>query len=197
MTKPVPVLLMLAKAPVPGQAKTRLCPPATHADAAAIAAASLLDTLDAVAAVPHARVMVAWTGELSAAESAEELRGALGKTQVFEQCEGDLGARIAAAHVEVARRAPGAPVLQIGMDTPQLTAQALAEALAVLMRPDGPDAVLGPACDGGWWAMGLRLPGKAAAVAPVPMSRTDTGELTLAALRAAGLTVELLHPLRD
>ncbi|MGH3885224.1 MAG: hypothetical protein ACRDSZ_01435, partial [Pseudonocardiaceae bacterium] len=47
---PRAALLVLAKAPVPGKVKTRLCPPATPAQAARIAAAALLDTLDAVLA---------------------------------------------------------------------------------------------------------------------------------------------------
>ncbi|MGW5673164.1 glycosyltransferase, partial [Micromonospora sp. NPDC003776] len=46
------VLLVMAKAPVAGAVKTRLCPPATAAQAARIAAAALRDTLDAVAATP-------------------------------------------------------------------------------------------------------------------------------------------------
>jgi hypothetical protein len=44
------------------------------------------------------------------------------------------------------------------------------------------DIVLGPAEDGGWWALGLRDPHSAAALRNVPMSRGDTGARTLAAL---------------
>ena len=65
------VLLVVAKAPVPGLAKTRLCPPATPAQAAEIAAAALLDTLDAVYAVPGALPAVALTGDLGAAVRCE------------------------------------------------------------------------------------------------------------------------------
>jgi hypothetical protein len=191
------VLLVLAKSPVAGLAKTRLCPPASPADAAAIAAAALLDTLDAATAVPGALVMVAWTGELADAECAGELRRSLAGVEVFEQCEGPFGQRIAEAHAEVARRAPGSAVLQIGMDTPQLDAVALTDALIPLRRAEPVDAVLGPALDGGWWALGLRDPRWAAVVADVPMSRPDTGELTRRALLAAGLTVESLPEARD
>ncbi|HTK66780.1 MAG TPA: DUF2064 domain-containing protein [Pseudonocardia sp.] len=197
MSGPPDVLLVLAKSPVAGLAKTRLCPPATPSDAAAIAAAALLDTLDAVGSVPGARVMIAWTGELDRAECADELGRALAGVERFEQCDGPLGRRIAGAHAEVARRAPGAAVLQIGMDTPQLDAAALAAALEPLRRARPVDAVLGPASDGGWWALGLRDPRRAGVIADVPMSRPDTGELTLGALLGAGLGVENLAPLRD
>ena len=41
-------VLVMAKAPVPGRVKTRLCPPLTPDEAAEIAAAALADTLAAV-----------------------------------------------------------------------------------------------------------------------------------------------------
>jgi hypothetical protein len=192
-----PVVLVLAKSPVPGLAKTRLCPPASPSQAAALASAALLDTLDAVRTVPETVPMVAWTGDLAKAVNSEELSHKLDGTVKFRQ-QGDLlGARIAAAHAEVACRAPGSPVLQIGMDTPQLTTRTLADALAVLTGEPGPDAVLGPADDGGWWALGLRDPRAAKLVEEVPMSRADTGDKTLDALRSGGLTVVLLDRLSD
>ena len=199
MSRPAPgaVLLVLAKAPVAGRAKTRLCPSATARGAARIAAAALLDTLDAALAVPDTTTMVAWTGELADAESRAELTRLLDKVTRFDQSGGSLGARIADAHARAAARAPGSAVLQIGMDTPQLDTAAMTEALAVLRAPHGPDAVLGLAEDGGWWALGLRDPSAAALIADVPTSREDTGERTLAALRAAGLTVRALARMRD
>jgi glycosyltransferase A (GT-A) superfamily protein (DUF2064 family) len=83
------------------------------------------------------------------------------------------------------------------MDTPQADAALLAACLAALTARDGPDAVLGPATDGGWWALGLREPRRAALVAEVPTSRGDTGARTLAALRAGGLRVDLVPELTD
>ena len=52
MTAPALALLVLAKAPEPGRVKTRLCPPLVPAEAAGLAAAALLDTLDAVCEAP-------------------------------------------------------------------------------------------------------------------------------------------------
>jgi rSAM/selenodomain-associated transferase 1 len=191
------VLLVLAKSPVPGLAKTRLCPPASPAQAAALAAAALLDTLETVCTVSGAVPMVAWTGDLVDAVNSKDVSQALDRTVQFRQRGDLLGARIAAAHTEVADRAPGAAVLQIGMDTPQVTESGLTAALEILTGEPGPDAVLGPASDGGWWALGLRDPRAATLIEDVPMSRSDTGTRTLAALRSAGLNVVLLEELSD
>ena len=165
-------LLVVAKAPVPGLAKTRLCPPATPDQAARIAAAALLDTLDAVRETPGARPLVALTGELSAAARSEELYDALRDLPVFSQRGNDFADRLANAHTDVARFRPGLPELQIGMDTPQVTPELLAGTAA---RLDTADAVLGPAEDGGWWALGLRCPDAADVLRTVPMSRPNTG----------------------
>ncbi len=191
---PALTVVVMAKAPEPGRVKTRLCPPATPGEAADLAAAALLDTLDAAAAVPGARVVVALTGDVAAAARAAEVRAALDRVVVVAQRGADLGARISAAHVDAAAVAPGVPTLQIGTDTPQLTAPELAGAAD---RLAGVDAVLGPAADGGWWGLGLHDPRAAALVAGVPTSRVDTGRRTLAALRAGRLRVALLHELRD
>lgn len=191
------VLLVVAKAPVPGQAKTRLTPPATPRQAAAIAAVSLLDTLRAVRATPGTSPVVALTGRIDHAVRADELRAELAGMTVLAQRGDSFAARLAAAHADAAAALPGRPVLQIGMDTPQVTTELLAGCADALHRPGGPDAVLGPATDGGWWALGVVDARHAALLHGVPMSRPDTGARTLAALRAAGLRVELLPELTD
>jgi uncharacterized protein len=193
------VVLVVAKAPVPGQAKTRLAASVGDRDAADIAAAALLDTLDAVRGVAGGRTVVALAGRVAAAARAPELVAALRGVATPAQRGPDLGHRIAAAHRAVAGLLPGRPVLQLGMDTPQVEPALLTEAAAPL-RDRGPghlDCVVGPAADGGWWALGLRDPRDAAVIADVPTSRADTGERTVRALRAAGLRVGLLPELTD
>lgn len=188
------VLLVVAKAPVPGQVKTRLCPPATPERAAAVAAAALLDTLSAVRAVPWTLPVLAWAGDLDAAVRADELRAALDGWRLVPQRGTGLAARLANAHADVAALAPGRPVVQIGMDTPQAGSAVLA---AAVRRLGTVDALLGPATDGGWWALGLADPRHAAALREVPMSTPSTGRLTRAALERRGLSVEELPTLTD
>jgi hypothetical protein len=187
-------LLVVAKAPVPGLAKTRLTPPATPRQAAAIASAALLDTLAAVRATPGAVPVVAMTGDLRKAHDEAELRAALALLTVVPQRGDDFADRLANAHADAGRHCPGLPIVQIGMDTPQVTAELLAGTAALLERQD---VVLGPAEDGGWWALGLRDPRHADALRGVPMSRCDTGARTLEALTRRGRTATTTTVLSD
>lgn len=173
-------VLVMAKAPVPGRVKTRLCPPCTPAEAAAVAEAALADTLAAVAACGADRRLVA-------------LDGAPGPWlppgfEVIPQADGPFDRRLAAAWARA-----GGPGVQIGMDTPQVTPALLDGALATLARSG---AALGPAADGGWWAVALRCPDPRAFLG-VPMSTAATGRLQLARLRGLGLDVAVLPELVD
>ncbi|WP_139984053.1 TIGR04282 family arsenosugar biosynthesis glycosyltransferase [Nocardioides litoris] len=183
--------LVVAKAPVAGLAKTRLAAGVGEQAAADLAAAALLDTLDAAG---HAvRRVVAMTGDLDSAERSAELRGALAGWTVVPQRGDGFDERLAAAHLDAARVAPG-PVVQVGMDTPQVTPALLDEVAAGLLRHD---AVLGPADDGGWWVLALRDPAAADCLRGVPMSTDGTYDATRAALVAAGLDVGAAVELSD
>jgi uncharacterized protein len=186
-------LLVVAKAPVPGRAKTRLAATVGDRVAAEIAAAALLDTLDAVANTPVAARVVALTGELDAAAGAAEIRRRLASFTVIGQRGNDFGDRLANAHADAAT-VVGQPVLQIGMDTPQVTAELLHDCGRRLVESPG---VLGLAPDGGWWALGVHSPALAECLRDVPMSQPDTGALTLKALRSNGVDVALLGELAD
>lgn len=195
-TLPV-TLLVVAKAPVPGQVKTRLTTALSPTEAAGVAAASLLDTLEAVLAAPVAHRVVALTGHLDHAVRAAEVRELLARCVVVPQRGDGLGERLAAAHADAAAAAdPGVPVLQVGMDTPQAGSGLLEQACRALLEP-GTDAVLGAAEDGGWWALGVRDPQLAAGLVDVPMSHPETGSATRESLLRAGARVADLPVLRD
>jgi glycosyltransferase A (GT-A) superfamily protein (DUF2064 family) len=186
-------LLVMAKAPVAGFVKTRLTPPLTPREAARVAAAALLDTLESVLRSNVIHRVVALTGELADAESRHELARALGEFDVMPQRGTGFGARLANAHADAARL--GLPVLQIGMDTPQIGPAVLNTAARRLAA--GAEALLGPAEDGGWWALGLPDPQAARVLAEVPMSTDRTGLLTREALRQCGNRVRLLPVFGD
>ncbi len=184
-------VLVVAKAPEPGRVKTRLAAAIGDKVAADIAAAALLDTLDAVAAAPVTARAVALTGDLDSAADSAEIRRRLKSFTVFRQRGDAFADRLANAHVDAA---DGYPVLQIGMDTPQVTAELLADCARLLLQIP---AVLGLAFDGGWWVLGIRTPTAAECLRAVPMSQPDTGELTLKALRDNGIDVTLVQRLGD
>lgn len=175
-------LIVIAKQPVAGRCKTRLCPPLTLAQAAAVAEAALADTLAAVAATTAVRRLLVLDGRPGCWLPSG--------FDVVPQRDGGLDLRLAAAF-----EAAGGPALLVGMDTPQLT-PALLRAGAAALLADGCDAVLGPALDGGYWAIGLRRPRREAFVG-VPMST----ELTCASqgrrLDELGLRWRTLERLRD
>ncbi|GAA4880675.1 hypothetical protein GCM10023235_71170 [Kitasatospora terrestris] len=191
LAAPPPVLLVIAKAPVPGRVKTRLTPPCTPRQAADLAEAALTDTLRTLATVPAACRLLVLDGE-----PGDWLPPGW---QVVPQTGGGLDERLAAAFTEAARLRPGAPALLVGMDTPQLTAATLAEPLAAARR-SGADAWYGPATDGGFWALGLARPtGELARrlLLGVPMSTPHTGAALLERLASAGLSVRHLPSLTD
>jgi glycosyltransferase A (GT-A) superfamily protein (DUF2064 family) len=175
-------VLVVAKAPVAGHSKTRLCPPCTAQEAADIAEAALADTLDAVAACGASRRVVALDGQ----------PGPWLPTgfDVIPQVPGSLAERLAAAWMSV-----GGPGLQIGMDTPQITPELLDACLTTLDSPHV-DAVLGPACDGGWWSIGMHVP-SLRVFADIPTSQRDTGARQWRRLQELELKAELLPRLRD
>ncbi|MGH7357334.1 MAG: TIGR04282 family arsenosugar biosynthesis glycosyltransferase [Acidimicrobiia bacterium] len=175
-----PTVVVIAKAPVAGRVKTRLCPPCTPPEAAGLAEAALRDTLATVAEIPDVRRVVALDGDpgpwLPAGFAVVPQRGV------------GLAARLAAAVVDV-----GGPVLVIGSDTPQLTPGVGAAALRTL-RESG--SVLGAALDGGYWAIGLPA-GDPRVFAGVPMSTARTGAVQRARLVELGYRPAALPTLRD
>jgi uncharacterized protein len=176
-----PALLVIAKAPVAGRVKTRLTPPCTPAQAAALAGAALADTLAAAALAGRAarRVLVldgepdGWVPD--------------GFAVVPQRGDG-LAARLAAAFEDA-----GGPAFLVGMDTPQVTPELLDAGLGALDRAD---AAFGAALDGGYWGIGLRRPDPEA-FRDVPMSEQNTGAVQCARLAELGLSTAMLPPLRD
>ncbi|MDQ6658770.1 MAG: DUF2064 domain-containing protein [Actinomycetota bacterium] len=186
-------ILIVAKSPVPGQAKTRLGPELTPHQCAALAAAALLDSLDVALAVTEARVVVALTGSLHDAPAGRQIAASLRHCTVIGQRGSTFGERLAHAYRDAA--GPFSSIVQVGMDTPQITPDLLRQAFFALET--GSDAAIGSTEDGGWWALGLRRARHARVLSGVPMSTPETYQATAAAVAGLGLATALLPRLID
>lgn len=182
-------LIVIAKEPLPGRAKTRLTPPCSPAEAATLAEAALLDTLEVVGNTPAARKVLVFDGDPG--------RFRREGLEVIPQRGVGLAERLAAAFEDVA-----GPALLVGMDTPQLTPSLLSDGMRALSGA-AVDAVLGPAEDGGYWSVGLKQdPGSVfedprSVFAGIPMSCASTCTAQHARLRELGLRVHDQPRLRD
>jgi rSAM/selenodomain-associated transferase 1 len=175
------VLAVIAKAPLAGASKTRLSPPLTLEQAASLAEAALRDTLAAVLAARGAarRVLI--------------LEGPPGPwlpagLEVIPQRGAGLDERLANAFVDLSE-----PALIVGMDTPQVSPALLDRGLRLIEHTP---AVLAPASDGGYWAIGLRRP-EPRALRGVPMSSAHTLAAQRRRLEEFGLASAELPELRD
>ena len=185
MTEPMGLTVaVIAKECIPGKVKTRLTPPLRPDEAAELAQLSLNSTMAAVRNLPTFERLLVMDGNPEATDVKD--------FTVVPQASGGLDDRLAA----VCDIATG-PLLIVGMDTPQFSTGDV----ALLIQdwdstPEGHDAWIGPATDGGFWALGLRRP-DGALIRGVPMSTDTTGAEQLARLARAGLSVGVLPELRD
>jgi rSAM/selenodomain-associated transferase 1 len=172
-------LAVMAKAPESGRVKTRLCPPCTPRQAAALADASLRDVVAAMLATPVARRVVVLDGVPP--------RWLPQSVDVVTQRGTGLDRRLAAAFADIG------PALVIAGDTPQVHPDDLIAGLRALRTRD---AVLGPSIDGGYWAIGLRRV-HPLAVRGLPMSSPRTLDAQRERLSTLGLRWSELRALRD
>ena len=176
---------IIAKAPVAGDVKTRLCPPCTPEQAARIAAAALADTfaaVDKVAAATGARrvLLLDGTGQEWMPTTFE----------VVSQRGDGLGQRLGNGFLDLG------PGVIVGMETPHVVS---ALAGAIEAASCGVDTI-GLALDGGYWMIGLCAESAAMAhdlFEGVAMSATHTGLSQLRRMHACGCRVRLLPTARD
>ena len=182
VTEPIAVAVK-AKAPRAGHVKTRLCPPLSAAEAAALARAFLLDAIALVRGLDGVRPALAFAPAEARALFAELAPG----FALLAQRPGDLGARMRGALEDLlARGAPGA--ILVGSDVPTLPRGVLAHAVSRLRDAD---LVLGPSEDGGYYLIGVRAPRPALFEAIAWSTDTVCAE-TVARARSLGLDVVLL-----
>ncbi|CAN7397214.1 MULTISPECIES: TIGR04282 family arsenosugar biosynthesis glycosyltransferase [unclassified Variovorax] len=182
-------LLIFAKAPVAGFAKTRLAP-ALGAVGAAALAERLLEHCVAHAASAGFDHVELCTAPDSSHPSFQRLAGRFGLT-LSSQGAGDLGARMARALSRTL--ATHRQALLIGTDAPALGAARLGEARWALQQHD---AVFVPALDGGYALVGLRRPAPELFVG-VRWSTAEVMAQTRDRAKAVGLTWVELEAVAD
>jgi uncharacterized protein len=181
-------VLIVAKAPVPGRAKTRLVPPLTPEQAAGLHEALLLDTLEAC------RLEEPATGLLYAdpADAPVLARVAGDGVRLVPQEGRGLGD---ALRLGMARGLARGPTALVSSDIPGIPPGSLTRAFALL--EDGScDVVLGPAHDGGYWLIAMREPAEAP-FRDIPWSTPAVWAATLERCEVAGLTVATVDLWRD
>jgi hypothetical protein len=188
-------LVIFAKAPIPGQVKTRLCPPLTPDEAATLHGSFVLDTLERTK-IAAAKLTLPIDRYLACAPSAthvffkimEERQG----VKLIDQVGDDLGGRMNQAFATLFERGYR-QVLLIGTDVPTLPLDHFKQALTSL---ENHDLVLGPAIDGGYYLIGLKRPIPELFV-DIPWSTDQVLRLTQEKAVRLGLTTALLDPWRD
>lgn len=183
-------LIVFAKAPVPGQVKTRLCPPLTPDEAASLHGSLVLDLLERCQTLNGCDRILA-----GAPTSEHPFFGAMKtrfKIPIWEQVGEDLGARMAHAF-QSALGTPYRSALIIGTDIPGITVPLMTTACKSLHDHD---LVLGPTVDGGYYLIGLRSP-VPELFAGIPWSTDIVCSLTQEKAQALKLSVKILPMLRD
>jgi rSAM/selenodomain-associated transferase 1 len=174
------VVVVMAKAPIPGTVKTRLAAVLGPERACDLYRAFLGDVAAKLARGP-------WQLVWAVTPAGSDLTAELGTGCVQIAQRGDtLGERMAACFADLFA-AGASRVMMVGADAPHLDANAIADGLASLAVHD---AVFVPARDGGYCAVGLREFHDI--FTPVVMGRADVFARTCDQLAALGLTWRVL-----
>ncbi len=184
-------LLLFTRYPVPGQTKTRLLSVLTRQEAALLhrlMTGEVKKTILLLQKEVEIEAEVRFTnGKL------EQMKDWLGSHFSYkEQGGGDLGKRLASGFEESFQKGDK-KVIAIGSDCPQITPQDLEEALKSL---DNYDCVLGPALDGGYYLIGLRV-FHSALFSNISWGTEFVLEQTIKNIKQNGLSWTELRPLGD
>lgn len=192
-------VLIVAKAPNSGRSKTRLVPPLTADQAAALHEALLLDTIDACCE-QAADVRLLCASQHDASVLGELVQGI---PRVVQEGDGLGGA----LRLGIARHVVDGPTAIVSSDVPGIPEGAIPAAFQAL--GDGADVVLGPAHDGGYWLVAMRdpheepfqdIPWSTPAVVAVTRERCDRAHLRVVELdrwRDVDTPVDLELVIRD
>ncbi len=180
-------LAIMTKVPRAGRVKTRLTPPLTPEEAAALNICFLRDTAAAIAAAGEPAQGVGCYTPVGEEEAYATIFPA--DFLLIPQSEGSFGERLITATRDLF--AVGfASVCLIDSDSPTVPATAFTEAAAILSQPNE-TIVLGPSDDGGYYLIGMNQP-HPEVFAGIDWSTERVLEQTQQRAIEAGLTVHLL-----
>lgn len=182
-------IVVIAKAPVAGFAKTRLIPALGAEGAAELAAKMLRHTLDTALASQLGTVEICATPDPT--DPVWQNLGLPNNLSWSSQGDGDLGERMARAAARTARN--GETVLLIGTDCPAIDVSTLREATEALQQYD---ACLIPTFDGGYALLGLKK-FDAKLFDDMPWSTSTVAQETLKRMQQFGWQVNVLPTLHD
>lgn len=185
-------VLVMAKAPRPGLAKTRLAPMLGDDRCACLQAALITRAVAVATSVAPGATFVAFDPP----DARGEVAGLVPRgVELVAQLGGHLGERLAAAVTDVYAVHQGLLVV-VGTDIPLLAARHLRDAFAALSAGEG--VVLGPTYDGGYYLAGMTRPEPSLFdIAPELWGGPDVLAATLARVEADGARCHLLEELRD
>ncbi len=186
MTHPIRdrFLAVVAKRPGPGQTKTRLCPPLTGAEAAALYECFLADTLDVMRQVERVERTIVYLPE----DESDYFRTLAPDFTLLPQTGADLGARLDNL-LRDALAAGARYAVVMDSDSPTLPLSTVEDAYTRLEA--GADVVFGPCDDGGYYLVGVTRP-QPRLLREVAMSTPSVLEDSLAIARSLDLKVALL-----
>lgn len=186
------LLAIFAKAPQTGRVKTRLSPPLSPDQAAAVHRACLRDVVALATSV---------AGDLrifhdDGPGAREYFAAAFPELPLSVQRSGDLGERLADAFDRMFATGAASAAI-IGADSPTLPAKQLSDGLAAVREHD---IALGPTADGGYYLVAIRdeaWPRARTLFEDIPWSTDRVLERTISRAEAAGFQPRLLDPWYD
>lgn len=144
--------VMMAKAPRPGDVKTRLCPPLSLAAAAALYRGFLLDTAAKIATLRPVQPVISY----APASERAFFASIVPDWRHLPQSGRDLGDRMHHCFTHLLSHGYD-HVLLTGSDLPTLPLCVFQLAVQLAASPRA-DVILGPSEDGGYYLIGLRTP---------------------------------------
>ncbi|MBI3327294.1 MAG: TIGR04282 family arsenosugar biosynthesis glycosyltransferase [Nitrospinae bacterium] len=188
---------IMAKAPRPGQVKTRLCPPLSYAEAAELYRCFLLDKIAQVHGLKRATPVISYgPDEENAFDGVKAFFEDIAPSSfaLIPQFGDDLGARLLSTFTQLFSQGYR-QVMAIDSDTPTLPIAYLERGLDLIAQPET-DVVLGPTEDGGYYLIGLRRPYREL-FEDMPWSTSRVLPETLRRSAEQGLNVAGLEPWYD